>query len=81
MIPKWVDALQQSCTRPPPVILLVNKMDLLNGSGARISDIERTYRQNFHGIFFVSTVTTEGIETAYKEAVLVAFRFQTEFKN
>jgi hypothetical protein len=56
-------------------------MDLLNGPGARITDIERTYRQNLHGIFCVSTVITEGIGTAYKEAVLVAFRFQTDFKN
>jgi small GTP-binding protein len=80
-IPKWVDVLQQSCNRPPPVILLVNKMDLVDGMVATITDIELTHGKNFHAIFFVSTVTEEGIEAAYNGAVTVAFQFQTGSKN
>jgi small GTP-binding protein len=76
-IPRWTDVLHQSCDIPPPLILLVNKIDLTNGVVASISEIEVTYRKQFHAIFFVSAITAEGLDAAYNEAVLVAFRFQT----
>jgi small GTP-binding protein len=80
-IPKWIDVLQQSCSRPPPLILLVNKMDLASEAVATITDIELTYKTDFHSIFFVSAVTAEGVDAAYNEAVLVAFRFQINTKH
>jgi small GTP-binding protein len=80
-IPKWVDVLQQSSDRPPPLVLLVNIMDLVAGAVMTITDIEVTYKKSFQSIFFVSAVTAEGIEAAYNEAVLDAFRFQTDPKH
>jgi small GTP-binding protein len=76
-IPRWTEVLHQSCDAPPPAILLVNKMDLTSGAVASISELEIRYRKQFHAVFFVSAVTAEGLEAAYTEAVLIAFRFQT----
>jgi small GTP-binding protein len=76
-IPKWIEVLQESCGRPPPLILLVNKMDLTNPGSPTVSNIEVTYKRTFQAVFFVSAVTAEGIDAAYNEAVLTAFKFQT----
>jgi small GTP-binding protein len=76
-IPRWAEVLHQACDAPPPLILLVNKMDLTAAAVASISEIEVTYRKQFHAVFFVSAVTAEGLDAAYNEAVFVAFRFQT----
>jgi small GTP-binding protein len=80
-IPKWIDVLQQSCDETPPLILIVNKMDLANEAVMTTTDVELVYKKSFHSIFFVSAANDKGIDAAYNEAILVAVRFQTSTQH
>jgi small GTP-binding protein len=73
-IPNWIELLDRSCDRKPPMILLVNKSD--RPSILTAEDVEKKYRENFEAIFFVSAMTGESVETAFIEAAQAAYDFQ-----
>jgi small GTP-binding protein len=68
----WADLFGQSCgsgEEVPPIILAVNKMDILKQRGPMTEDIDAKYRSKFADIFFVSAVTNENVEHLFMATV------------
>jgi small GTP-binding protein len=64
-ISTWMDLLSRSCDVQPPIILLVNKIDKTERVAFEREDIRERYGASFAGLFFVSAVTGEGVDTAF----------------
>ncbi|OHT11917.1 small GTP-binding protein [Tritrichomonas foetus] len=77
----WIDLLSSSCQRTPPMILAVNKIDLMNQPEAvqlSTEEIEARYLPLFSSIFFVSAATGEGVDTVFMQAAQSAYHYIRE---
>lgn len=73
----WINLLNNSCDKIPPIILVVNKIDLDEKTWRFEKDyIFEKYGEMFNDkIFFVSAVTGEGVDDAFLEAAISAYDF------
>jgi small GTP-binding protein len=64
-IATWTDLLNRSCDVRPPIVLLVNKIDKSDKPAFENEEIRERYGTSFAGLFFVSAVTGESVDTAF----------------
>jgi small GTP-binding protein len=62
-IPKWLELISASCDVVPPIVLAVNKKDLVDEGETMIDDIHQRYAAQFRSVFFVSAKTGENCES------------------
>jgi small GTP-binding protein len=74
-IDHWISLLEQSASTLPPIVLAVNKMDLLADSAAKQEEIETKYGTRFSGIFFVSALTNENVNNLFMAAAAAGYAF------
>jgi hypothetical protein len=55
--PTWTGLLNRSCDKPPPALLLNNKMDCAGSAAIAKEEIKERYAPGFQPIFRVSTST------------------------
>jgi small GTP-binding protein len=77
-IPTWIDAVASSCEIPPPILLAVNKMDLVEEAIKTIDEIHTEFDDSFQGMFFVSALTGEGIASLFNSAAIEAAGFSAK---
>ena len=63
---KWEDTLYQSGERPP-VIAVINKMDLVEDQTKKVDDVKLKLGNEFPSIFFVSAKTSYNISELFVE--------------
>jgi small GTP-binding protein len=80
-IPTWTELLNRSCDKPPPMLLLVNKMDRADRAATSKEDIKERYGPGFQAIFFVSASTGEGVDPAFSHAGELAYEFTLQSGN
>ncbi|KAI5530804.1 retrograde vesicle-mediated transport, Golgi to ER [Trichomonas vaginalis G3] len=75
-IQTWIELLKNACEVMPPLVLAVNKIDLLNQSGVKTeSEIETEYGSLFSAVFFVSAQSGEAVENAFTFAAQKGYEF------
>jgi small GTP-binding protein len=77
-IATWMDLVNRSCDKPPPMVLFVNKMDKTDRIKFSREEIKDRYKATFSGIFFVAARTGEGVEAAFSHAAECAYEFLVE---
>ena len=75
-IQSWITMVKDSCDTIPPMILAINKMDLVEDNSALCDSINMEQKKNFPHIFFVSASTGEGVEQLFQEAALEGFNIK-----
>jgi small GTP-binding protein len=74
-IPRWIDVARGEGLSSPPVILAVNKIDLVESPVMTDEDIHAKYDDSFEGVFFVSALTGENIDSLFTSAAVEANKF------
>ncbi|OHT08495.1 small GTP-binding protein [Tritrichomonas foetus] len=64
----WINLLNSACEKVPPMILAVNKIDLVDQSVYSSDEVESRFGSSFEAVFFVSAATGEGVETCFMQA-------------
>ena len=72
---QWLKLLEASCDPVPPVILAVNKMDLMGQACKTQEEIEQEYSAKFCGIFYVSAASGENVDNVFNQAAKSAYEF------
>ena len=73
----WVDIVRATSEKMPPVILCVNKIDL-PGHCQQFEEVVEKHKGDFAGIFFVSALTGQEVDNAFRCAAENAYKFVTE---
>jgi small GTP-binding protein len=73
-IANWIDLVQTSCERFPPLILAVNKIDLPKPV-LTDEEVHSKFAQKFQSTFYVSAKTGESIDTLFLSVGEAAYRF------
>ena len=74
-IQTWIDLLRNACETMPPLILAVNKIDMIDKAVMTQSDIETKYGSFFSAVFFVSAQTGEAVDTTFQLAAQKGYEF------
>jgi small GTP-binding protein len=74
-IDQWISLLGQSGPTPPPVVLAVNKIDLLTDYAVKQEEPETQYGLRFNGLFFVSALTNENVSNLFIGAAEAGYAF------
>lgn len=74
-IPRWIETVKNSCDPCPPLLLAVNKIDIQENGFYTAEQIHEKYDEEFAGVFFVSALSGENIETLFSSAASEALRF------
>jgi small GTP-binding protein len=77
----WLDVLGRSCDRIPPVILVVNKMDLSTGTELPIPAIEDEYGPLFKSVFYASATTGQSVDAAFTCAGELGYQFEIQAES
>jgi small GTP-binding protein len=80
-ISTWTELLNRSCDKPPPMLLVVNKMDRASKATTSKEDIKERYGPGFQAIFFASASTGEGVDPAFSHAGELAYDFALQSGN
>ena len=76
----WIDIVRATSEKMPPMVLCVNKIDLPNHV-MEFEDVLDKYRNDFNGVFFVSALTGQEVDNAFRCASENAFKFVTESQS
>ena len=71
----WLDILKDSCEKMPPVILAVNKIDLMPSYAEKQDIIFEKYKDTFAAILFCSAKTRENVDQLFRAIAREAFLF------
>ena len=71
----WINLIKESCTKMPPLILAINKMDLESQRMISSDDIEKKYKKTFTYHFYVSAVTGQSVKELFYNAGHLAKKF------
>lgn len=71
---KWLDYLHDA-NENPPVIVAINKIDLLEGAPMTMEEVRETYCEKFPKMFFVSARTGDSIDQLFLQAATEAISF------
>lgn len=75
-IQTWIDLLKNACEVMPPLILAVNKIDLLNSNAVKTQEeVESEYGQLFSAVFFVSAQSGEAVDNLFVYAAQMGYEF------
>jgi predicted GTPase len=74
-IERWISLLSSANEELPPIVLAVNKIDLMEKAELPVEQIEHEYFGRFTGFFLVSAVTGEQVNNLFMFAAQVGFRF------
>lgn len=79
-IPKWMDMLSDYCQTTPPMILAVNKCDLVDDpSTSDVSSmIYDKFQKTFSAIYYVSAKSGEGMDTLLESSAIEVTKRQNE---
>lgn len=75
----WVDLINSACEHIPPMILVVNKIDIVDHTSYSSDEIESRFGSMFSAVFFASAATGEGVDTCFMQAAHSAFKFSKSF--
>jgi len=75
----WLTMLRESCEIYPPVVLVVNKMDLLNEQELSREQILRNYGSLFRNVFFVSAQSGDQVDELFRYSSEEAFAFTRQY--
>lgn len=78
---EWVNRLNVSCERVPPVLLAVNKIDKTEAHAYSDDEIYDRFRSDFQEIYFVSARTNEGVDDLFMGAAVAAHKFDSHFAS
>lgn len=76
-IENWIDIVRTTSEKMPPLILAVNKVDL-SDHAMTMEEIMDRYKSMFNGVFFVSALTGQNVDDAFRCAAEGAFHFIKE---
>jgi small GTP-binding protein len=76
----WQTRLQQNGENPP-VVVAINKSDLLNGAPLTPDDIKTEYGKLFEHIFFVSARTGDSIQELFQQVGILAMKAADQQRN
>ena len=71
----WISNIKESCEILPPIILVVNKIDLIQDYVLTQNEIENLFSNKYNGIIFCSAKTGEGIENIFEFAARLGYNF------
>jgi small GTP-binding protein len=71
----WLRLLGEANETLPPVVLVVNKIDLEPNIVARQEQLTLAYASKFAGLFFVSALSNEGVDNMFHHVAEVGYRF------
>jgi small GTP-binding protein len=74
-VPKWLDFLDKSCERAPPIVFAINKFDRQSEAALSAEGIDARFRPQFQAIFFVSALTGESVDTTFLDIAQRAYTF------
>lgn len=74
-IKEWIQVANNSIDPETPLILAVNKIDLGEENPYKTDQIEKDFRGMFNGIFYVSAMTGENIDSLFLQAANVGYEF------
>ena len=77
----WVELLSSAIAEIPPIIMAVNKMDLIEEAKMTTDKITETFQERFAGLFFVSAVTNEEVDNMFMSAAEAGFNFMNSHAN
>jgi translation elongation factor EF-4 len=60
---------------PPPVILVLNKVDLVDAAVLTVEEIHSRYEGEFRALFFTSAPTGENVDELFAFAAVEAVKF------
>jgi small GTP-binding protein len=72
-VKEWVELAKKSCEVSPPIILAVNKIDKKDDISFTSEKVNQTWGDELDGIFYVSALTGENIDTALMQAAQLGF--------
>lgn len=75
---EWVNRLNVSCERVPPVLLAVNKIDKTEARAYSDDKIYKLFGSDFREIYFVSARTNEGVDDLFMGATIAAHEFDSQ---
>lgn len=75
----WIDLINSACEHVPPMILIVNKIDIVDHTSYSNEEIESRFGPMFSSIFFASAATGEGVDTCFMQAAHSAYQFSKTF--
>jgi small GTP-binding protein len=67
----WAHLFGQSCSSGeelPPIILAINKIDVVQDRSAMMEEMDTKYRRKFADLFFVSALTNENVDNLFMAA-------------
>jgi small GTP-binding protein len=74
-IPEWRRIISSACDMPPPVVLVVNKMDLVESAVLTVEEIHCRYEGEFRALFFTSALSGENVKELFAFAGIEAAKF------
>jgi small GTP-binding protein len=74
-IDRWISLLSSANDIIPPIVLAVNKIDLLEKAVKSVDEIQEEFGRRFAGIFFVSAATNEEVNNLFMFAAVVGLHF------
>jgi small GTP-binding protein len=75
-VPDRVKHITEASETPSPIVLVVNKMDLIDKAVKTAEEIHSQFEnESFRSIFFVSALTGENVEALFQFAVQEAAQF------
>lgn len=77
-IDRWLELLSTATEDKPPVVLVVNKIDLMDEAEISRESIEEKFTGKFDGIFFVSAATGEEVNNMFMFAAEAGYRFSAD---
>ena len=72
-IKDWIELARKSCDVPPPIVLVVNKIDKKEDITFTSDKVDQMWADSVNGIFYVSALTGENIDTAFMQAATLAY--------
>jgi small GTP-binding protein len=71
----WTELLRQSNERIPPIVLAINKIDLADHLSEQQEELTQSFGPRFAGLFFVSALTSVGIDDLFHFAAVAGYEF------
>lgn len=81
MIPNWINVVKTNCENMPPLVLVVNKIDLEDSLSDFATCVNEKYPDTFASIFYASALTGGNVTPIFQTSAELAFDFYQKMKE